>query len=261
MTLRTPAMLAAAFVLASCGGGGGSGSPGQDDQDVVSFDTIVIGDVLLAAQERLYRAESSCSGSVCTVTYLNESVTVDLRDIDPSGSAATVTERQLRNGVETGRLTASDGESRFDAFGVWGEYNAATTGAGTTNVKGIDIRFVVPTSLGDGSASNPTSGSASWSGAMTGVKVGRTGLGAEVAGDAAMAVDFAEASLDLEFTNIAELLSGADAGDIRWQDVAMQAGGFTDDGLDGRFYGPNHEEAGGVFERDDIAGAFSLKRD
>ena len=41
----------------------------------------------------------------------------------------------------------------------------------------------------------------------------------------------------------------------------MQAGAFKDDGLDGRFYGPDHEEAGGVFERDGIAGAFSLQRD
>ena len=55
--------------------------------------------------------------------------------------------------------------------------------------------------------------------------------------------------------------SGPSVKDIRWQDVAMQAGSFRDIGLDGRFYGPNHEEAGGVFERDGIAGAFSLKRE
>ena len=96
---------------------------------------------------------------------------------------------------------------------------------------------------------------------MTGVKFGSSGLGAEVAGDAAMAVDFAGSSLDLAFTGIAEVLSGVAVDDIGWQGVAMQAGSFAGDGLDGRFYGPNHEEAGGVFERDDIAGAFSLKRE
>ena len=40
----------------------------------------------------------------------------------------------------------------------------------------------------------------------------------------------------------------------------MQRGAFQANGLDGRFYGPNHEEAGGVFERDRIIGAFSLTR-
>ena len=264
MNCRTPAMIAAAFILASCGGGGqGAGPPVGDPpgEDASSFDTIVVGDVLLDAQGQLYRAESSCSGSKCTVTYQGESVTVDLHDIDPSASTTTITDRQTRNGVQTGRLTSSDGDTRFDALGVWGEYNAATTGAGTTSLQGTDIRFVVPTSVGYGNATNPLSGSVSWGGAMTGVKVGSSGLGAEVAGDAAMTVDLGGATLDLEFTNIAELLSGAGVGDIRWQDVPMQAGSFKDDGLNGRFYGPNHEEAGGIFERDDIAGAFSLKRD
>ncbi|MDE0095847.1 MAG: hypothetical protein OXS40_05620, partial [Gammaproteobacteria bacterium] len=78
---------------------------------------------------------------------------------------------------------------------------------------------------------------------------------------AAMTVDLEESSLDLEFTNIAELVSGDGVGDIGWQGVAMQGGGFRADGLDGRFYGPDHEEAGGVFERGGIAGAFSLGRD
>ncbi|MCY4607463.1 MAG: hypothetical protein OXD40_02540 [bacterium] len=247
MNYRTPAALAAAFILASCGRGGRDDGPPVGDAS--SFDTIVVGDVLIAAQERLYGAESSCSGSTCTVMHLDESVTVDLRDLDPSTATTAVADRQTRNGVQTGRLTASDGETRFDAFGVWGDYNAATTGAGTISLQGADIRFVVPTSVGHGSAANPVSGGASWAGAMTGVKVEGSGLGAKVT------VDFADAAL--AFTNIA----GAGVSDISWQDVPMEEGSFSDDGLDGRFYGPSHEEAGGVFERDDIAGAFSLKRD
>ena len=251
--------LAAVSVLSACGGGGGPPAP-----DPADFDTFVAGDVLLGAQERLYRAESQCTGSVCTVTYEGESVTVDLSDVDPEGDASsvTVTDRQVRNGVQTGRLRDSgEGDIRFDAFGVWGDWNAATTGAGSTVLQGIDIRFVVPTSVGQGSGSNPVSGGVTWSGAMTGMRFGDAGLGAEVSGDAAMTVDLEEASLDLAFTNIAELGSGTGVGDIGWQGVAMQEGGFRADGLDGRFYGPAHEEAGGVFERDGIAGAFSLGRD
>ncbi len=40
----------------------------------------------------------------------------------------------------------------------------------------------------------------------------------------------------------------------------MRNGSFQASGLDGRFYGPSHEEAGGVFERGGIVGAFSLNR-
>ena len=261
MNFRMPAALATAFILASCGGGSPPGPPPPPASDPTIFDTFVAGDVLLGAQDRLYRADSLCSGSTCTVTYLGESVTVNLLDIDPSGSTTAVTGQQLRNGVQTGRLASGDGETRFDALGVWGEYNAATTGAGSTTLDGIAIRFIVPASVGYASGANPVSGGVSWSGAMTGVKFGDFGLEAEVAGDAAMAVDLEGVTLDLAFTNIAEPSSGTGVGDIRWQDVPMLGGGFRDDGLDGRFYGPDHEEAGGVFERDGIAGAFSLKRD
>ena len=264
MNFRMPAALAAALILASCGGGGPPAPPtppGPPASDPAVFDTFVAGDVLLGAQDRLYRAESLCSGSTCTVTYQGESVTVDLLEIDPSASATAITGQQLRNGVRTGRLASNDGSTRFDALGAWGEYNAATTGAGSTTLDGIAIRFVVPASVGYASAANPVSGGVLWSGAMTGVKFGDSGLGAEVAGDAAMAVDLVGATLDLAFTNIAELSSGTGVGNIGWQDVPMLGGGFRDTGLDGRFYGPDQEEAGGVFERDGVAGAFSLKRD
>ena len=258
-------VLAAISVLAGCSSGGGQGGGGQlaASPDPADFDTYLAGDVLLGAQDRLYRAESQCTGSVCTVTYQGESVTVDLTDVDPEGNASgtTVTGQQLRNGVQTGRLRSSEGDTRFDAFGVWGDWNAATTGAGATVLQGSDIRFVVPTSVGQGSGTNPVSGGLTWSGAMTGVRFGDAGLGAEVAGDATMTVDLEEASLDLAFTGIAELLSGDGVGDIGWQGVPMEGGSFRDEGLDGRFYGPAHQEAGGVFERDGIAGAFSLRRD
>lgn len=265
MNFRTLMALAAVSVLSACGGGGGLPAPdsGPPAPEPADFDTFEVGDVLLGAEDRLHRAESRCTGSVCTVTYLGENVTVDLSDVDPEGDASTttVTDGPLRNGVRTGWLsTDGEGDTRFYAFGVWGDWNAATTGAGSTVLQEIDIRFVVPTSVGQGSGTNPVSGGATWSGAMTGVRFGDSGLGAEVSGDADMTVDLVEASLDLAFTNIAELESGAGAGDIGWQGVPMEEGGFRADGLDGRFYGPDHEEAGGVFERDGIAGAFSLKR-
>ena len=223
-------------------------------------ETIVLGDVLIAAQGQLFRTDSMCSGSICTVTFQGERVTVDLREVDPDGPDVTVTGQSTRNSVQTGRATASEDGFDFSTFGVWGDYNVGTPSRGSTTVDGVSIEFALPSSLGTGSGSNPVSGSAVWTGAMAGVKVGGSGLGAEVTGDAVMTVDLTAADLDLAFTNIADT-SGARSDDLRWTGVSMRNGSFSGiGGLDGRFYGPNHEEAGGVFERSGIAGAFSLAR-
>ena len=272
MTFRTLAALAAVFVLASCGGGGGGGTtmnggpsgpstdPSVPTEPTPAPDTVVVGDVLIAVQGSLFRANSSCGGSTCTVTFQGESVTLDLRDVDPSGPAVTITGQQARNGVQTGRATASGDGLNFNTLGVWGDYNAGTPIRGSTTIQGVGVQFAFPVSLGMGSGSNPQSGSATWTGAMAGVKVGSSSLGREVTGDAEMTANLAAATLDLAFTNIADS-SGSRSGDIRWSSVSMRDGEFSSGGgLEGRFYGPNHEEAGGVFERSGIAGAFSLAR-
>ena len=265
MTSRTLAALAAVFVLAACGGGGGGGTasnrgPSSPGPQPTLPDTIVLGDVLAAAGGQLFRLDAACSGAHCTVSFQGESATIDLRDVDPSGPAVTITGQQTRNGVQTGRATASGDGFNFNTFGVWGSYNAGTSLIGSTTIQGSSVRFAFPMSLGDGSGSNPLTGSATWRGAMAGVKVGSSSIGAEVTGDAEMTADLAAASLDLAFTNIADS-SGVLSNDIRWQGVSMQNGSFNGSGgLQGNFYGPDHEEAGGVFERDGIAGAFSLVR-
>ncbi|MYE00480.1 MAG: hypothetical protein F4Y03_04265 [Alphaproteobacteria bacterium] len=225
-----------------------------------ALDTIVLGDVLVSALGQLLRLEESCDGTVCTVLFQGETATIDLRDVHPDGPAVAITGQQTRNGVQTGRATASGGRLSYDTVGVWGAYNVGTPLRGSTTLQGMDVQFAFPMSLGTGSGSNPLIGSAIWTGVMAGVKIGGSSLGAEVTGDAEMTVDLGASSLDLAFTNIAEPASGALSNDIRWRDVSMQNGSFQTAGLDGRFYGPNHEEAGGVFERSGIAGAFSLAR-
>lgn len=262
MTISKPIAVAAVILLlAACGGGGGSGAAsngGPTGPTVPVPDTVVFGDALVVAQGQLFRADSSCNASACTVIFQGERATIDLIDIDPNAPDVTVTDQQTRNGVQTGRATVRD-RLNFDTFGVWGTYNTGTPLRGSTTLQGVDVQFAFPVSLGMVSGSNPVSGSAIWTGAMAGVRIGSSSLEAEVIGDAEMTADLAAASLDLAFTNIADT-SGVSSNDIRWQGVSMENGSFQITGLNGRFYGPNHEEAGGVFERDGIAGAFSLAR-
>lgn len=81
-------------------------------------------------------------------------------------------------------------------------------------------------------------------------------------GDATLTVDFAASNLDARFTNIHddELTR---RGDIRFEDVAMTDNGFASRAncrIEGAFYGPNHAEAGGIFERGRTIGAFGAER-
>ena len=222
-------------------------------------DIIVLGDVLIAAQGRFFRVVASCNDSLCTVSFQGESDTVDLRNVDPNSQYVTITNRRTRNGVQTGRAVASADGFAFNTFGIWGDYNAGTSLCGSITLQGASAQFAIPSSIGMRSGSNPVTGSATWTGAMVGVTVGRSSLGPEVTADADMTVNLGAASLELAFTNIADR-SGVRSDDIRWQGVPMHGGSFQAAGPDGHFYGPNHEEAGGVFRCSGIEGAFSLAR-
>ena len=121
------ALAGATLLLAACGGGGGGGSvgmsgsgPGSSVPSDPALDTIVLGDVLVSAQGQLFRLEESCDGTVCTVLFQGETARIDLRDVHPDGPDVTITGQQTRNGVQTGRATASGGQLIYDTFGVWG---------------------------------------------------------------------------------------------------------------------------------------------
>ena len=51
---------------------------------------------------------------------------------------------------------------------------------------------------------------------------------------------------------------------MNWTGIAVTGGAFaaaSSGTIEGRFYGPDHEEVGGVFERNEILGAFGAARD
>ena len=129
---------------------------------------------------------------------------------------------------------------------------------------------------------------ATWSGVMSGVEASPpTGSGAFVLGDSAVTVSGLAAgamvSVDVAFTNIVNQDTGAGIRDMVWRGLPLQGREFGtvdvlfDDGdgyfrdgsfgspakgsIYGRLYGPGHEEVGGLFHRDGIAGAFAGKRD
>ena len=54
--------------------------------------------------------------------------------------------------------------------------------------------------------------------------------------------------------------TGKEYADMSWKWIPLRDGGFQTFEIKGHFFGPDHEEVGGVFDRDNIAGAFGGTR-
>ena len=55
--------------------------------------------------------------------------------------------------------------------------------------------------------------------------------------------------------------SGETYDDMIWEAITLRDGVFETSKLAGRFFGPSHEEVGGVFDRNSIIGSFGATRD
>lgn len=85
-------------------------------------------------------------------------------------------------------------------------------------------------------------------------------------GDAVATVNFADADVDVAFTNIHELFTGAAQSDISYNGVPLTPDSFAsgarpNNRIAATFYGADHAEVGGTFEHDDVLGAFGARND
>ncbi|MDE0386795.1 MAG: hypothetical protein OXI22_23135 [Defluviicoccus sp.] len=83
-------------------------------------------------------------------------------------------------------------------------------------------------------------------------------------GDAEIATDdFARPDVDVALTGIRDA-GGRARTDLRWRDISMVRGHFrvrdNAGSVEGRFFGPDHNEVGGIFRRDRLVGAFGGSR-
>ena len=173
----------------------------------------------------------------------------------------------VRNGVT---LDQSRRETKFDdgitgqdvEYGAWLDHSAFAIWATSYYLGAISdgsyAGVVEGYSFGNDSGSRPLSGSAIWEGVMTGVDVEFLNA---VQGDAAVTVDFARNDAGVAFTNVHDLYARSALPSMEWSGLAIGADGkFGAGDLLATFYGPNHAEVGGVFERNEIVGAFGAKR-
>ena len=147
--------------------------------------------------------------------------------------------------------------------GAWGEHQTfAVTGLEAAAGGSSQIEFgAISGAISGGrfSESNPVGGmgTATWRGAMIGESGGKF-----LSGDSTIVYDFSASSVDVRMSGIRDWNTPQTYPDLVWEDLDVRNGTFTDvHSIRGSFYGPNHEEAGGVFDRRNITGAFGAKRE
>lgn len=183
-------------------------------------------------------------------------------------------------GVDVGqsRLDVTRGDIRAAAVSYSGTMDHAGFQiliGGTESDRGRNA-FLMPRAFGNASRINPPAnlGSASWNGMMMATDVADdSSVGDDlvdyfIQGDATVTVDMDRIAptVDVAFTNIRNLGTGVTQRDMRWNDVRLSAGRFAnccrdDDHIEGAFFGPSHQEVGGVFERNPFVGAFGAARE
>ena len=168
------------------------------------------------------------------------------------------------NGVQTVQSrdlsTNDEGTLSVGSYGAWMNYNAFSIEASLVEYPdGSAEAIIVGWSFGDATGSPPVRGAATWEGAMIGADLG---FGGTIQGDASITVDFAEIDADVSFTNVFDLDAKTAIDSMHWSNLAIGADGrFGSSDIKATFYGQNHEEVGGVFERNNIVGAFGATRE
>ena len=217
-----------------------------------------------------------CNGDTCgsiapsPVGFQITISTSDLEYADPDAEYQVIgTHRGVR--ISQGEGPTEISGYSLDRYGYGGWLNHSffvveSAGVSEGLLQGTMLGYSY--SVGEATGSNPAPavGGGSWTGVMVGMDVSGTAApGSVVQGDAEITInDFADPMVGVAFTNIHNLVSESTYDDMTWSDLTLTDGSFKDgtvgDSISGQFYGPGHEEVGGVFERNGILGAFGGDR-
>ncbi|MDE0304472.1 MAG: hypothetical protein OXI87_06245 [Albidovulum sp.] len=116
-------------------------------------------------------------------------------------------------------------------------------------------------SIGYATGTRPVSGTATWKGVVVAGDYVQRELHQ---GDATLTANFGASNIDVRLTGFYDVETGAERDSIVFDEVPFTSDGFRDSAvnkmIEGKFYGPNHAEAGGVFEHGSRFGAFGAIR-
>lgn len=232
-------------------------------------DTVLFGDALgyrqgSAAAERV---SAVCIKATCSLGFQRA-----FSGQNFSTDGVDLTLMPARNGVRFVVERGSSDTSDVTVFGGWLEHSFFASQANLFTDEGNPnhgATVLYSYAVGRAAGANPAvAGRAEWRGFVAGREASAvSSLDSVVLGDAVIAVEAGPSGLlaDISFTGLANAHTGATWDDMAWTGLAVSSGGFArrdaaDDRIEGRFFGPDGEEAGGVFERGGIAGAFGGRR-
>ena len=159
----------------------------------------------------------------------------------------------------------SAGFYAFEDWGFWGEQfheevfrafieQRTETSGGTTTYYSPSGRIE-----GTLSGSNPVSGVAVWTGEVRAYETQSGGGWDPINGNARLAVDFDDSTVDVDFT----AFEGGHS-DMSWRSLQLRSGSFRHSQgqatIEGAFYGATHQGAAGKFNRDRLRGVFGAVR-
>ena len=275
--------LSSALFLSACGGGGsGSGStPAMMGPTVTETwdalaaisqeaDTLYLTDVIVPTSSPLIPGERflvGCYQDSCVAEGNGLEVEVTAAEFGAGVEATDLRLTPTVHGIQTGRVEKTEREAGtavdYTSYGGWltNSIFGYTSGTYRAPVEINGLQALYAFSLGTASGSNPITGSATWTGAMLGTHQARPTEA--IQGRAEAVYQFADQTLDVNMTQLTRGYA-----DMRWQNIDVQGGQFATftgmgsgtDYLWGSFYGANHEEVGGTFERAGIVGAFGASR-
>ena len=228
-------------------------------------DSIISTDVFNV--NRIRGASVDCTGKSCQVSGSDYYIS----DINTNtGSYEAVMSRHgvaVGQGTDTNRFN-NQLSSESLVYGGWTDHSFFFIEGDVFEYK-IDGNtykdsYAIAMSIGNLTNSTPRAGSATWKGVMVGGELQRKEVHQ---GDATLKAYFSSGggNIDAEFTNIHDVNTGSPRNSIYFRDVPFTKDGFksgsrTGNRIEGKFYGPGHAEAGGIFEHLNTIGAFGVKR-
>lgn len=260
-------------------------------------DSLLVSDLVFVPgdnQEERIRGHTSCGRTSCLSSVLGQAYLQarlsSQADAEKSGFSAgepIVSALERYRGVSLGAFVRTDsrrterGEVDTDVLSYEGWMQYSSFGARLSTITHGIIsyedyqrvltgeQYGLAHSSGMATDTNPVDGSATWTGVMMGGRITRAAtVGIGVRGHATLTYDFMNENIDVLLSNIQNSQPDVDGRQIypnmTWHNLPVRDGrfgaNFDDPTLEGRFYGPNHEEVGGIFERNQIIGAFGAKR-
>ena len=254
----------------------------QAAQDLIAISSnangLLLGDMIVFVDSsEAVHVPVVCSGTICSASFEGETFTDELESDENFGyDAAEIQPVMVHNGISIGQIrgtndrgTADQDEGLF--YGGWMEYSAFAveffydpTVVGQEFVVGGGYAF--GDSAGSNNPANLPDRTGTWTGAVVGMdySVGQY-RNHVIHGTATIDMDFVSSDLDVSFSDLVDLDdANRSIPDIGWSDLAVSTGAFSygsgSNQIRGQFYGPDEDEVSGVFNRNQISGAFGAIR-